>query len=128
MQMKSIAATAFVMALTIAPVLGASALKALDTDKDGTLDLAEVKAAADRTFDKLDKDRDGTLDRKELKGRVSKKDWAAADPDNDGTLTKEEYEAQVEATFKRADKDSDGTLDAKELQKPDGQAALRLAR
>jgi Ca2+-binding EF-hand superfamily protein len=128
MKMKSIAAAAFVLGLMASPALGASALKALDTDKDGTLDLAEVKTAADKDFDKLDTDKDGTLDRKELKGRVSKKDWASADPDSDGTLSKEEYEAQVERAFNRADADHDGTLDAKELQTPDGQAALRLAR
>lgn len=128
MRMKSIATAVFVMGLTTAPALSAPALKALDADNDGTLDVAEVKAAANKEFDKLDTDKDGTLDRKELKGRVSKKDWAFADRDSDGTLTKEEYEAQVEAAFKRADKDNDGTLDAKELQTPNGQAVLRLAR
>ena len=73
------------------PALAASALSALDTDKDGTVDLEEAKAAAGAEFDKLDVDHDGTLDRKELKGRISNKDWAAADPDNDKTVSKDEY-------------------------------------
>jgi hypothetical protein len=39
-------------------------LKALDTDNDGTVDLAEAKAAGSKLFDKLDRDHDGTLDRR----------------------------------------------------------------
>jgi hypothetical protein len=38
------------------------ALKALDTDNDGTVDLPEAKAAASKLFDKLDRDHDGTLE------------------------------------------------------------------
>ncbi len=110
------------------PALAASALSALDTDKDGTVDPAEAKAAAGLMFDKLDKDKDGTLDRKELKGRISNKDWATADPDNDKTISKDEYLALVEVAFKRADTDNDGTIDAKELRSRDGQALVRLLR
>jgi hypothetical protein len=118
-----------VMFLTsVSPAFAASALSALDTDKDGTVDLAEAKAAASAIFDKLDKDKDGTLDRKELHGRISNKDWAAADPDNDKTVSKDEYLAFVEEAFKRADPDNDGTIDAKELRSRDGRALLRLLR
>ena len=42
------------------------AMRLLDTDKDGTVDLAEAKKSASTVFDKLDRDRDGTLDRREL--------------------------------------------------------------
>lgn len=104
----------------------ASAVAALDTDKDGTVDLAEAKAAAGALFDKLDADHDGTLDHKELRGRISARDWAVADPDNDKTVSKDEYLAYVEALFKRADPDNDGTLDAKELKSPAGHALSRL--
>jgi hypothetical protein len=62
------------------------ALKALDTDNDGTVDLAEAKAAASKLFDKLDGDHDGTLDRRELRGRMVSKEFGAADGDHDGTL------------------------------------------
>jgi EF hand domain-containing protein len=47
-----------------------SVFKALDTDNDGTVDLAEAKAAASKLFDTLDRDHDGTLDRRELRGRM----------------------------------------------------------
>jgi Ca2+-binding EF-hand superfamily protein len=108
------------------PAFAASALKALDPDKDGTVDLNEAKTAATALFDKLEKDNDGTLDRKELHGRIPDSEWAVADPDNDKTISKDEYLAYVEAVFKKADTDNDGTLDAKELKTPAGHALLRL--
>src|SRR3954452_24314083 len=100
----------------------------LDTDNDGTVDLAEVKKAASGLFDRLDPDRDGTLDKRELAGKLNAKEFAAADPDHDGTLTKDEYLAVVEQRFKAADPDKDGTLDGKELNSPAGKALLRLLR
>jgi len=104
------------------------ALKALDTDNDGTVDLAEAKAAASKLFDKLDRDHDGTLDRRELRGHMVSKEFGAADGDHDGTLDKDEYLAVVEKSFKAADRDNDGTLDAKELGSARGRALLRLLR
>jgi Ca2+-binding EF-hand superfamily protein len=115
-----------VVATSASPALAESALSMLDTDKDGTVDLAEAKAGASALFDKLDKDSDGTLDHKELGSRISARDWAVADPDNDKTISKDEYLAFVEAAFKRADPDNDGTLDAKELKSRAGRALLRL--
>ena len=80
-----------------------SLLSMLDTDHDGTVDLAEAKAAASALFDKLERDKDGTL-------------------------TKDEYLAVVEQRFNAANPDHDGTLDAKELQSPAGRALLRLLK
>ncbi|MEW6435784.1 MAG: EF-hand domain-containing protein [Pseudomonadota bacterium] len=93
----------------------ATALTAADTDKDGTIDLNEVKAAAAAEFDKLDKDKDGTIDLKEAAHHVSKANFIAADADKDKTLTKDEYVGLAGALFKAADKDSDGTVNGKEL-------------
>ena len=93
---------------------------------DGTVDLAEAKKAAGDLFDKLDTDKDGTLDVKELKGRLSRKDFAAADPDKDKTLTKDEYLAVVEQRFKVADGDNDGTVSAAEFRSRSGRALLQL--
>jgi Ca2+-binding EF-hand superfamily protein len=104
------------------------ALQALDPDRDGTVSLAEAKAAASRLFSRLDTDHDGTLDRRELRGRMVSKEFAAADGDHDGTLDKAEYLAAVERAFKAANRDNDGTLDAKELSTPRGRVLLRLLR
>ena len=103
-----------------------SAVGKLDTDNDGTVDLAEAKKAGSALFDRLDRDKDGTLDGRELRGRLSAKELAAADPDKDGTLTKDEYLAVVEQRFKAADPDNDGTLDARELRTKAGRALVRL--
>jgi len=102
------------------------AMRMLDTDNDGTIDLDEAKKAASALFDKLDRDRDGTLDKRELRGRLTAAEFAAADPDKDGTLSKDEYLMVVEQRFKAANLDNDGTLDEKELSSRAGRALLRL--
>lgn len=104
------------------------AMRAIDTDNDGTIDLKEAQAAGEATFDKLEKDKDGSLTTKELQGRVSRKDLKAADSDNDGTLDKKEYGSLIEQRFKAADPDGDGTLDAKELKKPAGRSLMQLLK
>lgn len=103
-----------------------SPMARLDTDNDGTLDLAEAKKAGGALFDKLDTDKDGTLDLKELHGRLSHKDFTASDPDKDKTLTKDEYLAAVEQRFKAADPDNDGTVSNAEFRTPAGRALLQL--
>jgi hypothetical protein len=112
------AASLFATPLAL-PVLfqasAASALTAADTDKDGTIDLNEAKAAASAEFDKLDADKDGSIDRKEAKHHISKVNFKAADPDHDKTLSKDEYVGLAASLFKDADRDGDGTVDAKEL-------------
>jgi Ca2+-binding EF-hand superfamily protein len=114
------------------PALGKSShsrlIQLLDTDNDGTVDLAEAKKAASTLFDRLDRDHDGTLDKRELAGRLTAKEFAAADPDHDGTLTKDEYLALVEQRFNAANSDTDGTLDAKELSTGAGRKLMRLLK
>lgn len=105
-----------------------SIVKSIDGDNDGTLDAAEVEAAASAAFARLEKDQDGTVDRKEIDARLAKKDFVKADPDSDGTLSKDEYLAAVSALFKAADTDSEGTLDAKELASKPGRALTKLIR
>jgi Ca2+-binding EF-hand superfamily protein len=104
------------------------ALKAVDTDSDGTIDLREAQAGGSAVFDRLDGDKDGTLTIRELQGRVSRSDFKSADPDNDGTLTRQEFLAVLERRFKAADPDNDGTLDRSELATPAGAALLRLLK
>jgi Ca2+-binding EF-hand superfamily protein len=95
----------------------AASFAAIDTDRDGTLSLDEVKRAAGDLFDELDADHDGKLTRSELRWRrLSRRAFAAADTDKDGTLSKDEYLALVERLFKAADVDHDGTLSPAEFR------------
>jgi Ca2+-binding EF-hand superfamily protein len=113
--------------ISLDPVFAAGKSKMkFDTDNDGTLDLDEVKAAAEAAFDKLDRDSDGTLDKKELRGRISKDMMVDADPDKDGTVSKDEYVGLAEKLFKEADADGEGTLDAKELRSKAGRQLMKL--
>ena len=108
---------------------GASVIKSLDTDNDGTLDLAEVKKAASAKFKRLDRDNDGTLDKAEAKSAgIDAKAFARTDPDKDGTLSEAEYLALLERRFKAADPDKDGTLDEAELKTRAGRALVRMIR
>jgi Ca2+-binding EF-hand superfamily protein len=125
----TLAVAAFTAPAAVAkPAGGATAVKMIDTDSDGTVDMKEVEAVASATFDRLEKDSDGTLDSKELKGRLSKAGMKAADPDSDGTIDKKEYLAAVAERFKMADPDNDGTLDAKELNTKAGKALIALIK
>jgi Ca2+-binding EF-hand superfamily protein len=132
MRIKKIGFAVFLGAIFAASQTVASGaaglLQAVDTDHDGTVDLAEAKTAAAGVFDRLERDHDGTLDARELKGRISAGQLAAADPDNDGTLTKEEYLAVVEKLFKAANRDGDDTLDAKEFGSKAGRALQQLVK
>lgn len=112
----------------VAKTKSCAALKAIDPDNDGSIDLAEAKAAAGAAFDRLNKDKDQTLERKELKGRLSKKDIQSADPDKDGSIDKAEYLAIVEQRFKAANRDGDGTIECKEAKSKAGRALLKLLR
>jgi Ca2+-binding EF-hand superfamily protein len=101
-------------------------MRAVDTDKDGTISLDEAKKAAEKKFAALDTNHEGTLDATELMGALSPGQMKQADPDKDGTLDVAEYLAVVETRFKEADTDHDGTLSAQELKTPRGQALLKL--
>jgi Ca2+-binding EF-hand superfamily protein len=128
MRRKSILAAFALTLIGAAPAWSQGAMKALDPDNDGTVDLAEAKSAAAKVFDKLDRDKDGTLDKRELRGRVNAKDFTAADPDKDGTLDKDEFAALVEKRFNAANPDNDGTVDAKELKSSAGRSLARLLK
>lgn len=108
------------------PISAPEAMSTYDTDKDGTIDENEAKAAAGALFDKLDADKDGTLDEKELQGHMTRRQFTEADPDNDKTLTRNEYLVFVAKAFRAANPDSDGTVDTRELETSQGRALLLL--
>jgi len=101
-------------------------MKVLDPDNDGTVDLAEAKAAGADTFKKLDTDNSGKLDATKLAGRVKAKELKKADPDNDGTLDQSEYEALVEKRFIAANRHHEVALKKSELKSRAGQRLVKL--
>ena len=126
----SILATASFLALATVTALpavahadGASTVKSVDKDGDGTISLDEAKSAAMDKFAMLDKDKDGTLDSKEAGMDVSK-----VDPDKDGTVDKTEFESALTKSFAAADTDNDGTVDAKELSTSDGKKLAKMIK
>jgi Ca2+-binding EF-hand superfamily protein len=125
-QTLSIAVAATFLTVPVALADTAAALKALDPDNDGTIDLKEADVGALKVFKAINPDNDGTLDAKELTGRLTADELKAADPDNDGTLDEKEYLAVVKQKFEAANPDNDGTIDLKELESPKGEELLKL--
>jgi Ca2+-binding EF-hand superfamily protein len=126
--LNGLLAAPFFFVTVTAQAKDASPIAAYDVDKDGTLDLVEVKAAAAAAFDRLDRDHDGSLDPKELRSQLSPDEFAAADTDHDGTVSKEEYLALAERLFKEADTDHDGTLSKGLVRSNAGRTLLRLLK
>lgn len=103
----------------------AAALKALDTDNDGTVNLAEAQTGASKVHAGPNP-AGGTLGDRIEAAALDAAVLKDADPDNDGTVDAKEYATVVEHQFKAADPDNDGTLDEKELSSPAGAALLKL--
>ncbi len=106
----------------------ADPLRAFDIDKDGTLDLAEVKSAAAARYDELNPDLDDRMDRREAAPVLPGAAFAQADTNHDGAIDKAEYLAYAERRFRAANHDRDGTLDRKELTTKAGRVLLRMLR
>jgi Ca2+-binding EF-hand superfamily protein len=99
----------------------------LDTDGDRRLSASEIEHAAE-ALKKLDKDGDGFVDLAELfpqrppagapGGNLEAmlQRWKAADTDGDGKLSEEEAPQGLKQNFKRLDANSDGQLDEQELR------------
>jgi len=107
---------------------GADAVKILDTDNDGTVDLAECKAAAAAMFDKLDADQSATLDQEELgdRGNISMVATPGGRMLFQTRPSKDDYVGFVVKRFDIVDPDHEGKLDAKELETEDGQKLVHL--
>ena len=106
----------------------ADPMRAFDVNKDGKLELAEVKSAAAARFDELNPDQDDKLDEREAAPVLPGEAFRTADTDKDGTVSKAEYLAYVERMFNAANPDKDGSLDRAELDSKAGQALLHMLR
>jgi Ca2+-binding EF-hand superfamily protein len=99
------------------------ALQRLDTNKDGRINLAEIKprfdkrlAAADANGDKLvtQAEIDAMLQKRVEKRRNSI--MQLLDSNKDGSITQAEFDRVVEDMFDKADADHNGGVDLVELQ------------
>ena len=106
----------------------ADPLQAFDINKNGKLELAEVKSAAAARFDELNPDQDDSLDEQEAGSVLQGAAFRQADTDGNGTVSKAEYLAYVERMFEAANPDKDGSLERMELDTEAGQALLVLLR
>jgi Ca2+-binding EF-hand superfamily protein len=109
-----------------APIGRPASFAAIDSNRDGKLDLDEIKRAAAALFDELDMDRRGALSRSKLGRRLSGKDLASAGMGKYGMLTKDEYLSIVELRFEAADADHDGRISRAEFYSTAGLALRRL--
>lgn len=125
-QALSIAATALFLTGGIALADSSAAMKALDPDDDGTIDLPEAEAGAKKVWQAINNDGDNTLEADELQGMLDAEGLDKADPDDDDSLDEAEYMALVKEKFEAANPDDDGTIDQKELDSPAGQELLKL--
>ena len=80
-------------------------MQSFDVNKNGTLELAEVKSAAAARFDELNPDGDDTLDEREAALVLRGEAFRTVAADKDGTVGKAEYLAYVEQMFVAANSD-----------------------
>ncbi len=106
----------------------ADPMRAFDVNKNGKLELAEVKSAAAARFDELNPDQDDSLDEREAAAVLPGESFRQADANKDGKVSKAEYLAYVEQMFDRANPDKDGALERAELESKAGQALMHMLR
>ena len=106
----------------------ADPMRAFDVNKDGKLELAEVKSAAAARFDELNPDGDDALDEREAAPVLPGEAFRAADTDKNGTVSKAEYLAYVEGMFVAANPDKDGSLERAEVDSKAGQSLMKMLR
>ena len=106
----------------------ADPMRAFDVNKNGKLELAEIKSAAAARFDELNPNGDDALDERAAAPVLPGEAFRTADTDKNGTVNKAEYLAYVEQVFNVANPDRDGSLDRAELDSRNGQAVMKLLR
>lgn len=104
---------------------GAMMLDRLDTNKDGSIDRAEMDAAHMEHFSNMDADGDGVVSqaemrafherkREEARAKREARMFKSLDSNGDGVLSEDEINARRQAMFEKLDKDGDGVITAEE--------------
>ena len=104
------------------------AFETIDTDGDGTITMAEIKALSAARFAQVDTNADGNLDREELLAAAADKARGNAekhidrmiawqDENGDGVLSAEEMPSdRLGKMFQRMDADGNGEISAEEYE------------
>ncbi|MFG1479456.1 hypothetical protein V5F53_12435 [Xanthobacter sp. V4C-4] len=114
------------MGLAFAGATGKDVLSKFNKDGDNTLEIVEVIDLGTKAFKALNADKDTTLEKGETKGRLTDADWAAVNKDGDQTLELDEWLTIVRGRFNEADTNKDGKLTEAELDAPAGQQLILL--
>ncbi len=85
-----------------------AAFDRLDTNKDGFIDLAEMKASRAALFERLDTNKDGQLTGDEMRAGRPARGQRAANAQR--TIGRDEFIARAEQSLTRRDTDKDGKL------------------
>ena len=104
----------------------------LDTNGDGSVDLAEMQAARPdftaEKFNKMDANGDGLLSREDMHAAHKGKRMAKIDADGDGKVSLQEMQKRrpemTQEEFSRLDADGDGTLSHDELKAGHGKYGM----
>lgn len=90
------------------PSRAQAAFDRIDTNKDGFLDLAEMKAARAALFDRLDTNKDGMLTAEEMRAGRPARNQRAGNAQR--TISRADFIARAEQSLTRRDTDKDGKL------------------
>jgi hypothetical protein len=104
------------------------AMKTVDPDSDGKLDLAEVQKAAEVAFGKINSATLSVRDGRGLLARTVKASAGGNEHGADGTLARTDYMAIVEKLYVSANSDKNNALDCDELKSVAGRALMKLLK
>ncbi len=85
-----------------------AAFDRIDTNKDGFIDRAEMRAARTALFERLDTNKDGQLTGDEVRGGRPSRGQRAANAQR--TIGRDEFIARADKSLARRDTDKDGKL------------------
>jgi len=83
--------------------------RAMDADKNGSLNYEEMQSYQKAKFNQLDADNNGTLDMNELRADATNT-HRLADKNMDGNVTPKEADSQFRDYFQQMDKNNDGQV------------------
>jgi len=122
---KMTGAVLLILAMGTAPAIAGGGqgrfMKQFDTNKDGSVNMAEFNAAAAERFKRMDSDGSGAIGKNEFRaytrarhGERKQKHFERMDRNNNGSVERDEFldhkQAMAERKYARMDKDGNGSV------------------